>query len=241
MRYVFGGIDPVRSPVMPDAKRGINNEADLLLAPSSTIKTSLTSNGVDEKHVQFLPREQALEKLGITILPTDTLIGGITEFTKNKGVQYLISAAKDLPDSVHLAFIGEGEEKGLMEKLAKNIGLENRVHFLGFKENPAQYLKAFDIFVFPSLKEGLPYAILEAGLAELPIIASNVGGIPDIITDGEDGILVPPKDVQALSEAIKKVLADKELGQRLGKNASEKIKQHFNFEKMLEKTMDIYK
>lgn len=203
-------------------------------------KFRLIPNGVNKTTVTFLPREQARKELGLELEPSTALIGGITEFTKNKGVQYLIEAAKDLPESVRIAFIGDGEEKNEMETLAKKLGLKNRVHFLGFKDNAAQYLKAFDIFVFPSLKEGLPYAILEAGLAELPIATSNIGGIPDIITNEENGLLVEPKNPPELARAIKKLLENKEGREQFGQKISEKIKTEFSFARMLEKTIKLY-
>jgi glycosyltransferase involved in cell wall biosynthesis len=91
-----------------------------------------------------------------------------------------------------------------LETTIKNGQLENDIILLGNIPNASKYLKAFDIFVLPSLKEGLPYVLLEATQAGLPIVASNVGGIPDIV--GDKGILVPPKDPEALATAIKQTL-----------------------------------
>jgi len=203
-------------------------------------KFCLIPNGIDTDAISFLQREQARKELRLELEPSTILIGGITEFTKNKGAQYLIEAAKTLPESVRVVFIGGGEKKSQMEKLAEDLGISERVHFLGFKENATKYLKAFDIFVFPSLKEGLPYTLLEAGLAGLPTVASDVGGIPDIIQNGENGLLVQPKNPKALASAIKKLLANKEKREQFGKKISEKIKTEFSFASMLEKTMKLY-
>ena len=106
--------------------------------------------------------------------------------------------------------------------------------------NASRYLKNFDIFVLPSLKEGLPYVILEAGLAGLPVIASNVGGIPEIIENGKDGLLVPPADPKELIKAIKKLIEDKTLRENLAKNLHEKITKEFSLEKMLRETISLY-
>ena len=101
-------------------------------------------------------------------------------------------------------------------------------------------MKAFDIFVLPSLKEGLPYVILEAGLARLPVIASSVGGIPEIIENGKDGLLVPPANSKELATAIKKLVGNKTLRENLAKNLREKYSKNF-LEKMLRETTSLYK
>jgi len=142
-------------------------------------------------------------------------IGTIGESTKNKGHKYLREAQKNLP-SIKLNIISN-------------------------MSDASRYLKNFDIFVLPSIKEGLPYVILEAGLAGLPVITSNVGGIPEIIEDGKDGLLVPPKDPEALAEAIKRLVDDKSLRDTLAANLHKKIKAEFSMEKMLNATMATYK
>ena len=143
------------------------------------------------------------------------VVGTIGESTKNKGHKYLIEASKNFPD--------------IKLNIISNI------------PNASKYLKNFDIFVLPSLKEGLPYVILEAGLAGLPVIASNVGGIPEIIENGKDGLLVPPANPEELAVAIKKLINDKVLRESLAKNLCEKIQKEFSLEKMLRETISLYK
>jgi len=141
-------------------------------------------------------------------------VGTIGEATKNKGHKYLIEASKNFPD--------------IKLNIISNI------------PNASKYLKNFDIFVLPSLKEGLPYVILEAGLAGLPVIASNVGGIPEIIENGKEGLLVPPANPEELAVAIKKLIEDKTLRENLAKNLHEKIQREFSLEKMLKETISQY-
>jgi len=141
-------------------------------------------------------------------------VGAIGEATKNKGHKYLIEASKNFPD--------------IKLNIISNI------------PNASKYLKNFDIFVLPSLKEGLPYVILEAGLAGLPVIASNVGGIPEIIENGKEGLLVPPANPEELAVAIKKLIEDKTLRENLAKNLHEKIQREFSLEKMLKETISQY-
>ena len=141
-------------------------------------------------------------------------VGTIGEATKNKGHKYLIEASKNFPD--------------IKLNIISNI------------PNASKYLKNFDIFVLPSLKEGLPYAVLEAGLAGLPVIASNVGGIPEIIENGKEGLLVPPANPEELAVAIKKLIDDKALRENLARNLHEKIQREFSLEKMLKETISQY-
>lgn len=142
-------------------------------------------------------------------------VGTIGELTKNKGHKYLIEAGKYFP------------------ALKFNI--------ISGVPNASRYLKNFDIFVLPSLKEGLPYVILEAGLAGLPIVASNVGGVSEIIENEKSGLLVPPANSEELANAVKKLIEDKTLRENLAKNLNEKIKKEFPLEKMLKETISLYK
>lgn len=114
------------------------------------------------------------------------------------------------------------------------------MHLVGFVPEAARYLKAFDIFVLPSLKEGLPYTLLEATHAELPIIASAVGGILDVIEHEKNGLLVPPKNSSALAGALSILLANRAKQEYFAKNAAKKIRERFLFSDMIRKTIEIY-
>lgn len=197
-------------------------------------------NGVSETSLKFLSQSEARRALKITLPPSLVLIGSITEFTPNKGIRFLISALQELPPKVNLALIGDGEEKKDLMRFAEQCGIEDRVHFLGFRIDGARYLKAFDIFAFPSIKEGLPYAILEASLAELPIVATTTGGIPDILTDKKTALLVPPKDSHALAKALKKFIQSDELCEQLAQAAHQHVHETFSFDRMRDRTFEIY-
>ena len=198
-------------------------------------------NGIDEESVVFAARAEARRELGLEVPENSFVVGCITEFTKNKGTQYAVEALARLPQNVKLVLLGDGEEKHEAETTAVKFGVRDRVYFTGFKENAGSLLKAFDLFMFPSIKEGLPYALLEAGLAELPIIASHVGGIPDIIENGKDGILVEPKNAKGLSKAVNQLMEDPAKGAELGTHAREKIRESFSFSTMLDRTRALYR
>ena len=164
------------------------------------------------------------------------IIGTIAHLYKTKGLNYLIDAARSI--DAQFMVIGDGPERNNLESLIAKYNLGNKIKILGAKENAADYLPQFDIFVLPSVKEGFPYAILEAMAAGLPIVATPVGGIPE--AQGDAGILVPPKDSKALATAIQSLIDDPKRAKKMGLAAHERIKQ-FSFEKMLEETIKIYK
>lgn len=166
----------------------------------------------------------------------------IAELTRNKGIPYLIQAlilVKQRGVQFSCALIGDGEELETIRRMIAENNMTNEIKLLGWIDNASQYLKAFDAFVLPSIKEGLPYVLLEALAAEIPIIATTVGGIPDIIENGQNGILVPEKNPKALADALQKITSDANLQTRCSKNAVKKFAS-FSFEAMLEKTLKLY-
>ena len=204
-------------------------------------KLIMIHNGLTE--IAFLPSPDARKKL-LPDLPADNVwLGTIAELHRNKGLDILVETfARLAPDypNLNLLIIGEGEER---ERLAMQIAqhhLTNRIHLLGRIPEAASYLKAFDIFALPSRTEALPYAVLEAGLAALPVVASRVGGIPEIIKNGETGLLVSPADPVALANALKTLLPERYRESTFGKHLKTFVQQNFSRAQMLEKTFSLY-
>ncbi|MDP2705269.1 MAG: glycosyltransferase family 4 protein [Patescibacteria group bacterium] len=219
---------------------GEQERKDAIRMPFISGKVVLVKNGI--KTLEFLSREKARQELTI---PQDALtIGSIGELTPNKNYLQLIKATEDLQkEKLVLAIIGDGEQKTHIVDRAEKI-LGNSLYYgykmLGFKENAYKYLKAFDIFVLPSLKEGLPYTLLEAGLAGLPLIATDVGAISDIIPNENFGIAVKPRDNEALKNALETLLSDEEKRRNLGTAIQKHVQEEFSFETMVGKTVSLY-
>jgi len=188
-------------------------------------KMYLINNSIEQ--INFFEKKESREKLGLN--QNEIIVGTIAELTPNKGLEYLASAAEKVP-GVEFAVIGDGE---LREKLSTT-----KLNLVGFVPEASRYLRAFDIFVLPSLKEGLPYVLLEAGQAGLPVVASNVGGIPDII--GDVGMLVPPKNAELLARAIKTLIDNPKLRSDLGTQVGYRVSNLFNFDKFLSQTYELY-
>ena len=131
-----------------------------------------------------------------------------------KGLTYLLRAAAELPD-VEFVVAGEGPERAALEREARALGVADRVAFVGFRHDTAALLAGADVFVLPSLNEGLPLAVLEAMAAARPVVATAVGGTPEVVRDGETGLLVPPGDARALAAAIRELLHDLPLARRV--------------------------
>lgn len=163
------------------------------------------------------------------------IIGVTCRLTKLKGVDFLIEAVGILnttPGRVELHIIGDGEAREELLSQTARLGLEKSVRFFGHLSGDLEtQINGFDIFAFPSLHEGLPYSILEALRAGLPIVTTNVGGIPEAIRNGIEGILVPPHSAAALATGISQLLDDPKLAAQLGANARLRYGKIFVLEK----------
>lgn len=184
-----------------------------------------------------LPRTEARAMLG---LAEDVfIVGTIAELHKNKGLSYLIEAAEKVPNAMFVV-IGEGEErKRLMLAIAAHH-LEDRFILKGYVPDAHRYIRAFDVFVLPSVKEGLPYVLLEAGAAELPVVATTIGGIPDLLEHEKTGLLVSPKNSGALAEALARLQSDASLHTSLASSLKQKIEQDFSLDHTLRSTIALY-
>jgi len=168
------------------------------------------------------------------------LIGNIGELDNtHKGQYYLIEAMKEIQSkypNIHLIFLGKGKDKSKYEEQAKDL---KNITFEGFVDNVGDYIASLDLFIFPSLNEGLGSILLDIMQAKVPIAASNVGGIPDLIKDNHNGILFPSKDSHAISQAIESLYLSEEKRISLSENAFNNIK-NYSFSVMTDKYIQLY-
>lgn len=213
-------------------------------------------SGIDPKKVTMIPSgvqvqrfidpdpastEQLREAWGIQ--PRTHLIGTVGRFVPPKGHTYLLDAIVRLqsqfPD-VKTLVVGDGALLRPMEEKAQALGLSDAVVFTGIRRDVPEILALLDVFVLPSLWEGLPIALLEAMAAGLPVVATRVGGVPEVVEDGVTGLLVPPRDPDALAEAITRLLRDPDLRCKMGQAGRERVESEFSVEKMVRKTETLY-
>lgn len=171
------------------------------------------------------------------------LIGTVAELHPNKGLSYLITAMKQVlkqhPNALSI-IVSDGELKAALHLQIKELGLEKNVFLTGYLENAAEYLKAFNIFVLPSIKEGLPYTILEAAYASLPVVATTVGGIPEMVEDMKTGVLVQAKNSRELSHALAFMIEHPVTRRQYGAALRESVMTKFNLEKMIGDVEKLY-
>ncbi len=214
---------------------GLKNK--LVLIPNGIEPATLVS--VDGAK-QFMAKAIGMD---VAYFDKSTAIGTIAELHPNKGLTFLIEAmalvVSRYPNALSL-IISDGQEKERLQALIQEKRLDKHVFLLGRIDNAAQYLKAFSIFVLPSIKEGLPYTLLEAGAASLPVISTNIGGIPDIIHDMETGILVQPKRSADLAHAIMFSIEHPKERSVYAARLKEKISTTFSLDKMIESILKLY-
>jgi len=169
----------------------------------------------------------------------ESLVLTVARIDKLKGHRYLLEAAAMVPEAVFL-LAGDGTERADFEMLAKELKVDNRVVFLGHRDDVPELLDICDVFVLPSLLEGLPLSILEAMAASIPVIATDIPGVNEIIRNGENGLLVPPADACVLAERISLLLSDKTLAKRLAASGKERVRQEFSAKKMAANVTGIY-
>lgn len=206
-------------------------------------KFALIPLGIPENNLDYATKQNArkhiFRDLDISTY-RNIVVGTIAEFTKNKGLDYLLDAINILkPKNLELAIIGDGEEKEKIEQRIKNEEFKN-IKTCGFVPHAAKYIKAFDIFVLPSLKEGLPYTILEAMNAGVPVVASSVGGIPDLIEHEKSGLLTISKNPSSIAEALGKLASDEKMRRQFSRESKKRALEKFSFSTMLSRTIDLY-
>jgi glycosyltransferase involved in cell wall biosynthesis len=158
---------------------------------------------------------------------------------EQKGLRYLVEAAARVPEA-QFVIAGDGPERASLEAQVSARGLQDRVIFLGFRRDIPELLAVCDLFVLPSLYEGLPVSLLEAQAAGKPVIATAIGGTDEVVVSGETGLLVPPADPAGLATAIRTLLADPSIGRRLALSGRARIQQEFSAGGMVRQVTQVY-
>lgn len=212
-------------------------------------KIEWIGNGVDLKRFSNLTEDRDL-KSSLGIDEKDKVIGFIGRIVREKGVEELILSLKQVGQTipnVKLLIVGDtlesDRDQGAKERIKQLIdinGLTNKVIFIGFREEIPQIYKIMDVFVLPSHREGMPRTVLEAMASGKPVIATNIRGCREEVLDGVTGLLVPVKDSTALTEAIKQVLLDERLANKMGLAGYKRAQDSFDENQVIDKEMKIY-
>jgi glycosyltransferase involved in cell wall biosynthesis len=200
------------------------------IAPEAKLATVL--NGIPNISAEFLAEADRQ--------PCKLIMVARFESPKDHSTLLLaLSMLKDLPWMIDL--VGDGPLEPEVRRMARELGLDDRLRFLGARSDVAGLLAQAQVFVLSSRSEALPYAVLEAMRAGLPVIASDVGGICEAVADGETGLLASPKDADGLARHLRGLIASSELRMKLGRAGRRRVLELFTLDKMLEKTFEIYR
>jgi glycosyltransferase involved in cell wall biosynthesis len=228
-------------------------QVDCFIAASDAIRQMLVADGVpadrtvtvhegiDVEHVVAAPAVNVHEAFW---LPHGSpVVGNVAALVPHKGQRYLIDAAhlvvQQVPDA-RFIILGEGELREHLEKQVREHHLEKHVLLPGFRTDVLGCLKGFDLFVMSSVTEGLGTSLLDAMACARPIVATRAGGIPEIVEDGVNGLLVPARDHHALAEAIVRALKDADLRDRMGEAGFARVSERFTDERMVSETAGVY-
>jgi glycosyltransferase involved in cell wall biosynthesis len=228
-------------------------QVDCFVAASEAIRQMLVADGVpadrtitvhegiDVDHVVAAPAVNVHEAFW---LPHQApVVGNVAALVPHKGQRYLVDAAhlvvQEVPDA-RFIILGEGELREHLEKQVREHHLEKHVFLPGFRTDVLGCIKGFDLFAMSSVTEGLGTSLLDAMACARPIVATQAGGIPEIVTDGVNGLLAPPRDAPALAQAIVRALKDPDLRQRLGKAGFDRVRARFTVERMVAETASVY-
>ncbi len=238
----------------PFSRRKYKKGIDSIIAVSLGVKKVLIASGIDAQvidvvpdGIDFLPPEDMKKsdylRKEFSFAADDYLVGIVAHLADHKGHKYLIDATKILKDKapkIKIIIVGEGPLLMELTRQAKEIHVENIVFFLGFREDVQKILASLDLFVLSSHLEGMGSSIMDAMAHKLPVVATNVGGIPEVVVDGKTGLLVPPRRPEALAEAILKLYRDSSLSLQFGQMGCEIVHEKFSAESMANKILGIY-
>jgi glycosyltransferase involved in cell wall biosynthesis len=202
----------------------------------------LLENGIDTD--EYRRRGTVAEaKCRLGLHPGRLAIGAVGRLSPEKGFDLLIRAVNRLVTdgcNVQLVIAGEGDQQPVLEQLIAHLGQGERIRLLGYCADPRALYEALDVFALSSRREGLPNVLLEALAYELPSVATNIAGVPRLIRDGENGLLVDADDVEAFTQSLARLLEDGGLRERLGRAGRHKVEADFSFAKRMQKIAALY-
>ncbi len=255
LREPFEGLRAFKMSCYESIERTVHRSCvDVIIGVSSQIEAKYKAegevsrvacirNGIDleGKPVQI---DRWRMRKDLNVDSETCLIGTLGRLTPVKGIPYLLQAAKILVRggaNVKVLIVGEGSIRQDLLMQTQDLGISDNVVFLGHREDTDILLQAMDIFVLPSLSEGIPMALLEAMAACRPIVASRVGGIPEIIEEGVDGYLVEPMDVDNLAERCRRLIESPDVARYMGEQGRKRVERDFSATVMADRVISVYK
>jgi sugar transferase (PEP-CTERM/EpsH1 system associated) len=240
------------------ARRCLYHRADAVFAVSSEVRDfycretgfpvdlmRVIPNGIDPRRIDESAGSNGRVRRELGICDDDFVIGTVARLDQTKDTMTLTRAFTQLYRSrqepkLKLLVVGDGEKKVEIQNYVNEQRLSNRVIFTGLRHDVPRLLGAMDLFALSSLSEGIPITVLEAMCASLPVVATNVGALPELVEEGVTGFLVEPKDIPALAERFSRLYQRRELARDFGLTGRRKVEREFRLEQMLKRYADLY-
>lgn len=254
LREPFGGLQSFKMSLYEAIERTMHRYCvDSIIGVSSQIEREYKAeggvfnvtcirNGIDlEGRSVQTDRWRTRKDLGVD--SGTCLIGTVGRLTPVKGIQYLLQAARILlrqGANVKVLVVGDGSIRLDLLTQTRDLGISEHVMFLGHREDTDALLQALDVFVLPSLSEGIPMALLEAMATSRAVVASRVGGIPEIVEDGVEGFLVEPMDVNGLADKCRQLIESPDVARKMGEQARKRVEQDFSATAMADRVVSVY-
>lgn len=245
--------NPVKRLLYSQLERYLLPHFDQVVTVSDSLRSELENRNIPAEQVSLVPNGVSLEgatpvdgntiraELGLS--PDQQVIGTIGRLEPAKGHVYLLGALSRLLPAwprLHCIVVGEGRLFPELNDFVLSHGLGEHVQFTGFRNDVMRLLEALDVFVLPSITEGIPYALLEACASARPIVASRVGGVPEVISDGRSGCLVQAGDVEGLAAAIDGLLRNRQQAEQMGLQARQDVAARYSMTSMVQGTWQAY-
>ena len=205
-------------------------------------KVAVIYNGIDINDLPAVNKQDKLKQLNINP-GTDVIIGTVARLHKQKGMEYFIDAAAGVlqkKNNVKFIIVGDGPDRQKLENKVTDSNLQDKVYFTGYRNDSSELISVFDIFVLPSLWEGTPNVVLEAMGYGIPVISTDTGGVSEIITDNQNGLLAPPGNSAMLAGKILELLSNPQLLQKLSASGKQAVIDKFSMKKMITQTQLLY-
>jgi glycosyltransferase involved in cell wall biosynthesis len=252
-----GYFGPARTAFFRQVERSLARSSDVLVAVSPEVRDELVEQRIAPLS-KFsvirlgIPLEDRLEdptadldfRRLYGIPPTAFVIGWVGRMTgvKDTGaVLEIVRTTRERGVDAVVCMVGDGPDRERLEQLAHDLGIARSSYFVGYQSDVAGYYRLFDAFVLPSVNEGTPVSAIEALASGTPVVANRVGGVPDVVTDGVDGFLVEPGDVEAAADRLAELAADPELGARLGESGRREMFERYSVSRLVDDVDRLYR
>jgi glycosyltransferase involved in cell wall biosynthesis len=252
-----GYFGPGRTAFFRQVERNLARTSDVLVAVSPEVRDELVAQGVAplEKFTVIrlgIPLDQRLgdETAGLDYralygIPDDAFVvgwvGRMTGVKDTGAVLRIVRSARERGVNAVLCMVGDGPDRERLEQLAHELGIARATYFVGYQEEVAGYYRLFDAFLLPSVNEGTPVSAIEALASGTPVVATRVGGVPDVVRDGVDGFLVEPGNADAAAERLAELAVDPALRERLGKSGSAYVRERYSVERLVDDVDRLYR